>query len=95
MQNTVTSRNETIGVRRNVIKTTPNRMTALWIFGTFIIVSAAFVGAWIGYLLFGGFTELTYWFAFAIVLLISSLVGWFTIIIQENAQDLKIKIIKD
>ena len=84
-----------IGLRRDVIKTTPNRVTALWLFGIFILTSVSFIGTWIGYLLFGGFTDMAYWFGFFIVLFVSSLIGWFTIIIQENAMDLKIKVIKE
>jgi zinc transporter ZupT len=89
----VATPHEPIGVSRNVIKMTPNRLTALWLFGTFIIASVAFVSTWIGYFLFGGFTDLTYAFGFGVTLFVCSMIGWFTIIIQENAQDLKIKII--
>jgi uncharacterized membrane protein len=84
-----------IGLRRDVIKTTPNRVTALWLFGIFILTSVSFVGTWIGYLLFGGFTDIAYCFGFFIVLFVSSVIGWFTIIIQENAQDIKVKIVRE
>jgi hypothetical protein len=94
MRGNETHQHEPIGVSRNVIKTTPSRVTALWLFGIFIIASAAFVGTWFGYFLFGGFTDLAYAFGFGVTLFACSVVGWFTIIIQENGQDLKIKIIK-
>jgi zinc transporter ZupT len=84
-----------IGVSRTVIKTTPNRVTALWLFGIFILASVTFIGTWIGYFLFGGFTEMAYWFGFFAALLVSSVVGWFTIVIQENAQDIKVKIVRE
>jgi hypothetical protein len=86
---------DSIGLRRNIVKISPNRVTALWLCAIFILVSATFVGTWIGYLLFGGFTEMAYWFAFFLDLFVCSAIGWFTIIIQENAQDIKIKIIKE
>jgi hypothetical protein len=89
------SEHDSIGLRRDVIKTTPNRVTALWLFGVFILASVSFIGTWIGYFLFGGFTELAYWFGFFVVLCVSSVVGWFTIIIQENAQDIKVKIVRE
>ena len=88
------STHEPIGVSRTVIKTTPNRVTALWLFGIFIVASVAFVGTWIGYFLFGGFTDVAYLFGFAVTLFACGVVGWFTIIIQENAQDIKVKIVK-
>ncbi len=90
-----TSRHEPIGVSRNVIKTTPNRVTALWLFGVFMVASVAFVGTWIGYCLFGGFTDTAYLFGFGVTFLMCSVVGWFTIIIQENAQDIKVKIVRE
>jgi hypothetical protein len=88
------SEHNSIGLRRDVIKTTPNRVTALWLFGIFILASVTYIGTWIGYFLFGGFTDLTYWFGFFVVLFVSSTIGWFTIVIQENAQDIKVKIIQ-
>lgn len=94
MRNSDTPKQEPIGVSRTVIKTTPNRLTALWLFGIFMAASVAFIGTWIGFFLFGGFTDVAYCFGFAITLCVCSVVGWFTIIIQENAQDFKIKIIK-
>jgi hypothetical protein len=84
-----------IGLRRDVIKTTPNRVTALWLFGIFILASVCFIGTWIGFFLFGGFTDLAYCFGFFVTLLVSSVIGWFTIIIQENATDLKVKIVRE
>jgi zinc transporter ZupT len=94
MRETDTPRHEGIGVSRNVIKTTPNRVTALWLFGVFMVASVTFIGTWIGYFLFGGFTDVAYCFGFGVTLLVCSIVGWFTIIIQENAQDIKVKIVK-
>ena len=90
-----TLKHEPIGVSRNVIKTTPNRVTALWIFGIFIVASVTFIGTWIGYFLFGGFTDTAYYFGFCVTLLVCSVVGWFTIVIQENAQDIKVKIVRE
>ena len=87
--------NQNIGVSRNVIKTTPNRVTALWLFAVFTIASAAFVGTWLGYFLFGGFTDLAYYFGFCVTLFVCSVIGWFTIVIQESSQSLKINIIKE
>ena len=84
-----------IGVQRNVIKTTPKRVTALWLFGTFIMASVAFIGTWIGYFLFSGFSDLAYWFGFFVVLFTCSMVGWFTIILQENAQNVSIKVVRE
>jgi ABC-type multidrug transport system permease subunit len=84
-----------LGIRRDVIKTTPNRITALWLFGIFILASAAFIGVWLGFFLFGGFIDVAYYFGFAVVLLVSSVIGWFTIVIQENAQDIKVKIVRE
>jgi hypothetical protein len=86
---------ESIGLRRNIIKISPNRVTALWLCAVLILTSATFVGMWTGYILFGGFTEMTYWFAFFTDLFICGMIGWFTIVIQENAQDIKIKIIRE
>jgi hypothetical protein len=86
---------EPIGVSRNVIKTTPNRVTALWLFGVFMVASVAFVGMWIGYFLFGGFTDVAYCFGFGVTLLVCSVVGWFTIIIQESSSEFKIKVVKE
>jgi zinc transporter ZupT len=94
MRENDTSHHEGIGVSRNVIKTTPNRVTALWLFGIFITASVAFVGTWFGYFLFGGFNDLSYAFGFGVTLFVCSVVGWFTIIIQENAAEFKIKIVK-
>jgi hypothetical protein len=88
------SEHNSIGLRRDVIKTTPNRVTALWLFGIFILASMAYIGTWIGYFLFGGFTDLAYCFGFFVVLFVSSVIGWFTIVIQENAQDIKVKIVR-
>ena len=89
------SENSSIGIRKDVIKTTPNRVTALWLFGIFILISVSFIGAWIGFFLFRGFTDVAYCFGFFVVLFVSSVIGWFTIVIQENATDLKIKVIKE
>jgi hypothetical protein len=95
MRDNVTPRHEPIGVSRNVIKTTPNRVTALWVFGIFIIASVAFIGTWFGVFLFGGFTDMAYAFGFGVTLAVCSAIGWFTIIIQENAQDIKVKIVRE
>jgi len=95
MRGTDLKHHEPIGVSRTVIKTTPNRVTALWLFGVFMVASVAFIGTWIGYFLFGGFTDVAYCFGFGMTLLVCSVVGWFTIIIQENAQDIKVKIVKE
>jgi ABC-type multidrug transport system permease subunit len=89
-----TSRREPVGVSRNVIKTTPNRITALWLFGIFIIASTVFCGTWFGAFLFGGLTDMAYGFGFAVTLCIWSVIGWFTIVLQDNAQDIKVKIIQ-
>lgn len=86
---------EPIGVSRNVIKTTPKRVTALWLFGTFIIISSAFIGVQIGIFLNNGLTEMAYWDALFFVLGIGSVIGFLTIILQESAQDLHIKIVKE
>jgi hypothetical protein len=94
MQDDGHPKHDSIGLRRDVLKPTPNRVTALWLFGIFILASVTFIGVWIGYFLFGGFTDLTYWFGFFVALFVSSVIGWFTIIIQENAQDIKVKIIR-
>lgn len=90
----IDSTHDPVGVRRDVIKTTPDRVTALWLFGIFILGSVAFVSTWIGYFLFGGFVEQAYWFGLAATLFVGSVIGWFTIIIQENAQDIKVKIVR-
>jgi ABC-type methionine transport system permease subunit len=95
MRNDNDSRSDEIGVRRNVIKTTPDRVTALWLSMIFIIGSAAFIGTWIGYFLFGGFCDLAYTFGFGSTVFVCSVVVWFTIIIQENSQDLHVKIVKE
>jgi len=87
--------NDSIGYRRNIIKISPNRVTVLWLCAIFVLISTTFIGAWIGYILFGGFNEMSYWFAFFVDLFVCSLTGWLTIVIQENAQDIKIKIIKE
>ena len=87
-------RDSSIGLRKDVIKTTPNRVTALWLFGIFILASVSFIGTWIGYFLFGGFTDLTYLFGFFVVLAVSSVIGWFTIIVQESGQNVSIKVIR-
>jgi len=84
-----------IGVQRNVIKTTPNRITALWLFGIFILASATYVGVQIGNYLSGIAVTDPYWFGFFVALGVSSVVGWFTITLQENAQDFKIKIVRE
>lgn len=94
MRENDTPHHEPIGVSRNVIKTTPTRVTALWMFGVFIMASVAFVGTWVGYFLFGGFNDLAYCFGFGMTLFVCSVIGWFTIIIQENAQDIKVKIVR-
>lgn len=86
---------DSIGLRRDVIKTTPNRVTALWLFGILILTATVFVGTWIGYFLFGGFTDLAYWFGFFVTLLVSSVIGWFTIILQENAVNLRVKVVRE
>jgi len=95
MRDTENLSKEAVGVSRNVIKTTPSRVTTLWLFGVFIIASVAFIGTWFGYFLFGGFTDLAYFFGFGVTLFVCSTIGWFTIIIQENAQDIKVKIVKE
>lgn len=95
MRETDIPRHEGIGVSRNVIKTTPNRVTALWLFGVFMVASVAFIGTWMGYFLFGGFTDVAYFFGFGVTLLVCSVVGWFTIIIQESSQSVQIKVIKE
>lgn len=84
-----------IGLRKDVIKTTPNRVTALWLFGIFILVSVSFIGTWIGYFLFRGFTDLAYCFGFFVALSVSSVIGWFTIVIQESRQNISIKVIRE
>ena len=89
------SEHNSIGLRRDVIKTTPNRVTALWLFGICILAAAAFVGTWLGYFLFGGFTDVAYLFGFFVALFTGSIVGWFTIVVQENAQDIKVKIVRE
>jgi zinc transporter ZupT len=95
MRENDTPHHEGIGVSRNVIKTTPNRVTALWLFGVFMVASVTFIGTWIGYFLFGGFTDVAYCFGFGVTLLVCSVVGWFTIIIQESSQSVQIKVIKE
>lgn len=91
----IDSTHDSVGVRRDVIKTTPDRVTALWLFGIFILGSVAFVSTWIGYFLFGGFVEQAYWFGLAATLFIGSVIGWFTIIIQESSSVFKIRVIKE
>jgi zinc transporter ZupT len=95
MRENVTPRQEGIGVSRNVIKTTPSRVTALWLFGIFMMASVVFVGTWFGYFLFGGFNDLAYMFGFGVTAFVGSVVGWFTIVLQENAQNVQIKVIKE
>ena len=84
-----------VGVSRNVIKTTPSRITALWLFGIFILMSASFIGVQIGIYLNGGLTDMAYWDGLFFVLGVSSVIGFLTIVIQENATDLRIKIVKE
>jgi hypothetical protein len=89
------SEHDSIGLRRDVIKTTPNRVTALWLFGIFILASATFVGVQIGIYLNGGLTDVAYWFGFFFVLGVSSIVGFLTIVIQEGGQSVRIKIVRE
>jgi hypothetical protein len=37
---------------------------------------------------------MAYWFGFFFTLLIGSIVGWFTIVLQDNAQDIQIKVVQ-
>jgi ABC-type multidrug transport system permease subunit len=84
-----------VGVSRNVIKTTPNRITALWLFGIFILASATFIGVQIGIFLNGGLTDAAYWDGLFTALGVASTVGFMTIVVQENGQDIKVKIVRE
>ena len=70
-------------------------MTALWLFGVLFIVSMAYIGVEIGVYLNGGLSDMAYWFGMFFVIGVSSAIGFITIIIQENAQDIKVKIVKE
>ncbi len=84
-----------MGISRNVIKTTPNRITAMLLFGIFIVASAVYIGVQIGNYLSGVPVTDPYWFALFVALGAGSVIGWFTIVIQENAQDIKVKIVRE
>ncbi len=89
------SKPEPFRIRRDMLKTSPNRVTALWLLGIFILVSTVFVGVAIGHAIFGSFNDImAYWFGFFFTLLIGSIVGWFTIVLQDNAQDIQIKVVQ-
>ena len=82
-------------IKRNIIKDTPNRVTALWLFAVFILVSSVFIGVSIGHMIFGLAEDImAYWFGLFFTLLIGAVLGWFTIIIQENAQDIQIRVVQ-
>lgn len=82
-------------IKRNIIKDTPNRVTALWLFGVFILVSSVFVGVSIGHMIFGLAEDaMAYWFGLFFTMLVGAVLGWFTIVIQENAQDIQIKVVQ-
>jgi|FreactcultuFSWF8_1027224.scaffolds.fasta_scaffold00657_18 hypothetical protein len=83
------------GIKRNVLKTTPRRLTALWLLGIFILTSSVFIGVHIGYALFGSLDNImAYTFGFFFTLFTGSVIAWFTMALQENAQDIQIRVVQ-
>ena len=86
---------EPIRIKRTVNRATPNKVTALWLLGIFIVGSALFIGIQIGNYFSGIFDpSMAYLVGVAFALLTCSVVAWFTMIIQENAQDIQIRVVQ-
>lgn len=86
---------EPLSIKRDVLKSSPNRVTAMFLFGIFIVVSSVFVGVCIGHWIFGASDNtMAYWFGLFFTLLSGSITGWFTIVLQENAQDIQLKVVQ-
>jgi hypothetical protein len=89
------SDSDSFRIKRSVIKETPNRMTMRWFCGVFILISSVFVGVGLGHMIFGIADDaMAYWFGMFFTLLIGGVVGWFTIVLQENAQNIQIRVVQ-
>lgn len=83
------------GIKRDVLKSTPNRVTALWLFGAFALISLVYIGVSIGHLIYGEVNDtMAFTFGLFFTLGVGSVIGWFTIILQESAQDVQIKVVQ-
>ncbi len=91
----VANAKEPFRIKRDVLKSSPNRVTAMFLFGVFILISSVFIGVSIGHWIFGvSDNTMAYWFGLFFTLLSGSVIGWFTIVLQENAQDIQIKVVQ-
>lgn len=85
---------EPFRIKRKTIKDTPNRVTALWIIGMLLFISVPSLGTLIGYYMFWDWGILTCFFALFFTLAVGLVIAWFTLIIQENAQDIQIRVVE-
>jgi hypothetical protein len=85
---------EPFRIKRSVKKDTPDRVTALWLLGFFLILSIPYLGIWIGYFLYEDWGMWTYLFGLVFSLFVGGVIAWFTLIIQENAQDIQIRVVQ-
>jgi len=85
---------EPFRIKRTTIKDSPNRVTALWLLGMFLVISIPYIGIWLGYFLYGDWGMWTYLFGLMFSLLVGAGVGWLTLVIQESGQDIQIKVVE-
>jgi len=66
-----------------------------WLFGIFVVLSSAFIGTYVGYVIFGGLAIMAYVFGFSFLLFVLGVLGIFTVILRRTVQEVTIKIVQD
>ena len=85
---------EPFRINRTTIKDSPNRVTALWLLGMFLVISIPYIGIWLGYFLYGDWGMWTYLFGLMFSLGVGSILGILVLIIQESGQDIQIRVVE-